>query len=241
MILKQADLSMIYTDHGNILQEMEIQAGVVVQTTHVWRCLEKLDKVANEESMSMTIYTCYTYSNPLHLEKKSSIMSLHHAFYINQAKWQTQTNIPNTSTKKKTSGNSKPKKISQVKLQTFNPRTLFFPTFGSSSAAQSSVGSFLESEGIQRWKSPLWCIGWNHNTYDLCLYRLLLLFCWWISSGFFFHARPPLHPKSNLTGCYRQGDPSADGWEEATLAWASTKNSCGGVGYWYKSSMKKDS
>lgn len=57
MILKQADLSMIYTDHGNILQEMEIQAGVVVQTTHVWRCLEKLDKVANEESMLMTIYT----------------------------------------------------------------------------------------------------------------------------------------------------------------------------------------
>ena len=53
----------------------------------------------------------------------------------------------------------------------------------------------------------------------------------------FFHAQPPstnrpLHPKSNLTGCYRQGDPSADGWEEATLAWASTKNSCGGVGYW---------
>lgn len=122
----------------------------------------------------------------------------------------------------------------------------FLATFGSSSAAQSSVWSFLESEGIQPWKSPLCCIGLNDNTYDsdLCLYRLLLLFCWWISSGFFFHARPPstnrpLNPKSNLTGCYRQGDPSADGWEEATLAWASTKNSCGGVGYWYKSSMKK--
>lgn len=104
----------------------------------------------------------------------------------------TNTNKhPKHQYKKKTSGNSKPKKFSQVKLQTFNPRTLFFPTFGSSSAAQSSVWSFLESEGIQRWKSPLCCIGLNDNTYDLCLYRLLLLFCWWNSSGFFStHGQP---------------------------------------------------
>lgn len=172
-------------------------------------------------------------------------MSLHHAFYINQTKWQTQTNIPNTNTKKKHQATLSPKISAK------------------GSYKHSTLAIFFRHFRLQL-RCPKFCLKfpgkWRNSAVKITalLYRLEPQYLWpmplqanaaFLLMDFlrvFFHARPPstnrpLNPKSNLTGCYRQSDPSADGWEEATLAWASTKNSCGGVGYWYKSSMKKDS
>lgn len=126
-------------------------------------------------------------------------MSLHHAFYINQAKWQHTNKHPKHQYKKKHQATLS-QKIQPSEATNIKTLAIFFRHFRLqlSSAAQSSVWSLLESEGIQPWKSPLCCIGWNHNTYDLCLYRLLLLFCWWISSGFFStHGQPqPIDPSA---------------------------------------------
>ena len=71
MILKQADLSMIYTDHGNYMARNG-NSGGRSRSNHP--CLEMFGenwiRLQNEESMLMTIYTCYIYSSPFAPRKK---------------------------------------------------------------------------------------------------------------------------------------------------------------------------
>lgn len=135
----------------------------------------------------------------------------------------TQTNIPNTSTKKKHQATLS-QKIQPSEATNIKTLAIFFRHF----RLQLRCPKFcLKSPG--KWRNSAVKI-------TALLYRLEPQYLWpmplqataaFLLMDFlrvFFHARPastnrPLRHKSNLTGCYRQGDPSADGWEEATLAW----------------------
>lgn len=151
-------------------------------------------------------------------------MSLHHAFYINQAKWQHTNKHPKHQYKKKHQATLS-QKIQPSEATNIKTLAIFFRHF----RLQLRCPKFcLKSPG--KWRNSAVKI-------TALLYRFEPKYLWPMplqaTAAFllmeflrvFFHARPastnrPLNPKSNLTGCYRQGDPSADGWEEATLAYS---------------------